>query len=99
MQQALARRGLTLTAALCAVAAAADTASALPSALVTTTVAAALGAAAGALGAVAALANGVTKAMFTSKVKTAMTLLLASRPPGHRRGDLGSHGLCRPARP
>src|SRR5262245_3988481 len=77
MQQRLARRGLTLTAALCAVAAAAGTASALSSALVTTTVGAALGASAGAAGAsarVAALANGVTKAMFASKVKTATAL-------------------------
>src|SRR5262249_56455373 len=44
MQGRLARRGLTLTAALCAVAAAAGTASALPSALVTPTVGATLGA-------------------------------------------------------
>jgi WD40 repeat protein len=79
MQRRLARRGLTLTAALCAVAAAADTASALSSALVTTTVSAALGAgaAAGASARVAALANGVTKALFASKVKTATALLLA----------------------
>jgi RNA polymerase sigma factor (sigma-70 family) len=81
MQQRLARRGLTLAAALCAVAAAADTASALPSALVTTTVSAALGARAGTAAAasarVAALANGVTKAMFASKVKAATALLLA----------------------
>ena len=81
MQQRLARRGLTLTAALCAVAAAADTASALSSALVTTTVGAALGARAGTAAGVsaraAALANGVTKAMFASKVKTATALLLA----------------------
>src|SRR5437763_5873483 len=81
MQQRLVRRGLTLTAALCAVAAAADTASALPSALVTTTVRAALGAgagtAAGASARAAALANGVTKAMFASKVKAALALLLA----------------------
>jgi RNA polymerase sigma factor (sigma-70 family) len=81
MQERLARRGLTLTAALCAVAVAADTASALSSALVTTTVSAALGAqagtAAGVSAQVAALANGVTKAMFASKVKTATALLLA----------------------
>src|SRR5262249_35256276 len=44
MQQRLARRGLTLTVALCAVAATAGTAPALPAALVTTTVGAALGA-------------------------------------------------------
>src|SRR5213080_3977675 len=44
MQQRLARRGLTLAVALCAVAAAAGTASALSPALVTTTVGAALGA-------------------------------------------------------
>src|SRR5262245_9151250 len=77
MQQRLVRRGLTLTAALCAVAAAADTASALPSALVTTTVRAALSAGAGTAGVsarVVALANGVTKAMFASKVKTATAL-------------------------
>src|SRR5581483_2941283 len=81
MQQRLTRRGLTLTAALCAVAVAADTASALSSALVTTTVRAALGAgvgtAAGVPARAAALANGVTKAMFASKVKAAMALLLA----------------------
>ncbi|HET8645839.1 MAG TPA: sigma-70 family RNA polymerase sigma factor, partial [Vicinamibacteria bacterium] len=81
MQQRLARRGLTLTAALCAVAAAADTASALPPALLTATVGAALGAragtAAGASAQVTALANGVTKAMFASKVKAAMAVLLA----------------------
>jgi RNA polymerase sigma factor (sigma-70 family) len=80
MQQRLARRGLTLTAALCAVAAAADTASALSSALVTTTVRAARGAwtgtAAGASARVAALANGVTKTLFASKVKAATALLL-----------------------
>src|SRR5262249_39066434 len=62
-------------------AAPADTAAALSSALVTTTVRAALGAgagtAAGASARVAALANGVTKAMFASKVKAAMALLLA----------------------
>lgn len=81
MQERLVRRGLTLTAALCAVAATADTASAMASALVTTTVRAALGAgvgtAAGASARAAALANGVTKAMFASKVKAAMALLLA----------------------
>src|SRR5262245_52734677 len=81
MQERLARRGLTLTAALCAVAAAADTASALSSTLVTTTVRAALGAgigtAAGVPARAAALAHGVTKAMFASKVKTALALLLA----------------------
>ncbi|HZY89185.1 MAG TPA: sigma-70 family RNA polymerase sigma factor, partial [Gemmataceae bacterium] len=81
MQQRLARRGLTLTVALCAVAATAGTAPALPAALVTTTVGAALGArvgtAAGASARAAALANGVTKAMFASKVKTATALLLA----------------------
>jgi RNA polymerase sigma factor (sigma-70 family) len=81
MQQRLARRGLTLAAALCAVAAAAGTASALPSALVTTTVSAAhgvvAGTAAGASERVVALANGVTKAMFASKVKAATVLLLA----------------------
>jgi RNA polymerase sigma factor (sigma-70 family) len=81
MQTQLARRGLTLAAALCAVAAAAGTASALSPALVTTTVGAALGTwagtAAGVSAPVAALANGVTKAMFASKVKTATALLLA----------------------
>src|SRR5215470_10508540 len=81
MQQRLARRGLTLTVALCAVAATAGTAPALPAALVTTTVGAALGArvgtAAGASARAAALANGVTKALFASKVKTATALLLA----------------------
>jgi WD40 repeat protein len=81
MQQRLAQRGLTLTAALCAVAVAADTASAVSSALVTTTVGAALGVragtAAGVPARVAALANGVIKAMFASKLKTATALLLA----------------------
>src|SRR5262245_44240860 len=81
MQQRLARHGLTLAAALCAVGVAAGTASALSSALVTTTVSAALGAragtAAGVSARVAALANGVRKAMFASKVKTATALLLA----------------------
>ncbi len=81
MQERLARRGLTLAAALCAVGAAADTASALSSTLVTTTVRAALGAgvgtAAGVPARAAALANGVTKAMFASKIKTATALLLA----------------------
>jgi RNA polymerase sigma factor (sigma-70 family) len=80
MQERLARRGLTLTAVLCAVAVAADTASAA-TALLTTTVSAARGAwagtAAGVSARVAALANGVTKAMFASKVKTATALLLA----------------------
>src|SRR5437762_1088148 len=72
---------MTLTTALCAVAAAADTASALSSALVTTTVRAApgggVGTAAGVPARAAALANGVTKAMFASKVKAATALLLA----------------------
>ena len=81
MQGQLARRGLTLTAALGAVAATAATASALSSALLTTTVSAALGARAGAAAdvsaRVAALANGATKAMFASKVKAATALLLA----------------------
>src|SRR5262245_15893028 len=81
MQERLVRRGLTLTAALCAVAATADTASALSSALVSTTVSAALGVRAGMAAGVsaraAALANGVTKAMFASKVKMATALLLA----------------------
>jgi WD40 repeat protein len=81
MQQRLVQRGLTLTAALCAVAAAADTASALSPALVSTTVRAALGArtgmAVGVSAQAAALANGVTKAMFASKVKAAMALLFA----------------------
>src|SRR5262249_20040395 len=81
MQERLVRRGLTLTAALCAVAAAADTASALSTALVTTTVSAARGVRAGMAAGVsaraAALANGVTKAMFASKVKMATALLLA----------------------
>jgi RNA polymerase sigma factor (sigma-70 family) len=80
MQDCLARRGLTLAAALCAVAAAAGSASALSSALVTTTVSAALGVRAGMVAGVsaraAALANGVTKAMFASKVKTATAVLL-----------------------
>ena len=78
MQERLVRRGLTLSAALCAVAAA-DTASALSSALVTTTVSAALGGgagtAAGVSARVAALANGVTKAMFASKIKVATALV------------------------
>ncbi len=81
MQQRLAWRGLTLSAALCAVGVAAGTASALSSTLVTMTVGAALGARAGTVAGVsaraAALANGVTKAMFASKVKTATALLLA----------------------
>jgi len=81
MQERLARRGLTLAAALCAIAAVAGTASALSSSLVTTTVRTALGAgagtAAGVSARVAALANGVTKAMFASKVKIATVLLLA----------------------
>jgi RNA polymerase sigma factor (sigma-70 family) len=81
MQTRLTRRGLTLSAALCAVAAAANTASALSSALLTATVRAALcaraGTAVGVSGRVAALANGVTKAMFVSNVKTATALLLA----------------------
>jgi RNA polymerase sigma factor (sigma-70 family) len=81
MQESLTRRGLTLAAALCAVATAANTASALSSALFTATVRAALGAragtAAGVSGRVAALANGVTKAMFLSKAKMATALLLA----------------------
>src|SRR5262249_9082988 len=80
MQERLARRGLTLAAALCAVAAAAGAASALSTALITTTVGAALsaraGTAAGVSAPVAALANGVTKAMFASKVKTATALLI-----------------------
>src|SRR5262249_47838751 len=62
---------------------AADTASALPSALVTTTVSAARGAgagtAAGASARATALANGVTEAMFASKVKAAAAPLLALR--------------------
>lgn len=81
MQQRLAQRGLSLTGALCAVAATADTASALSSALVTATVSGALGAGAatvvGASARVVALANGVTKAMFASKLKAATALLLA----------------------
>jgi RNA polymerase sigma factor (sigma-70 family) len=81
MQERLARRGLTLAAALSAVAAAAGSASALSSALVTTTVSAALGVRAGMAAGVSAqaaeLANGVTKAMFASKVKMATALLLA----------------------
>src|SRR5262249_14224932 len=69
----------------CAVAAAADTASALSSALVTTTASVALGVragtAAGVSARVAALANRVTKAMFASKLKTATALLLAAGLP------------------
>src|SRR5262249_27450410 len=82
MQPRLARRGLTLAAALCGVASTAATAPALPSALVTTTVGAAVsalaGTAAGASARAAALANGVTKAMFASKLKTATALLLVA---------------------
>src|SRR5262245_7409926 len=81
MQQRLARRGLALTAALWAAAPATGPASAGPPALVRTTVSAALGAgagtAAGASARVAALANGVTKALLASKVKMATALLLA----------------------
>ncbi len=99
MQERLVRRGLTLTAALCAVAAAADTASALSSALVTTTVRAALGAAVGTAAGVparaAALADGVTKAMFASNAGAAV----GPRPPGHGCGNLDSPGFRRPTRP
>ncbi len=76
MQQRLARRGLTLSAALCAAAVAAGTASALPPALVTTTVRAGAGTAGGASARVAALADGVTKALFASKFKAVTALLL-----------------------
>jgi RNA polymerase sigma factor (sigma-70 family) len=81
IQGRLVQRGLTLAAALCTVAAAADSASALSAGLIATTVGAARGAwagtAAGASARVAALAGGVTKAMFASKVKMATAMLLA----------------------
>jgi RNA polymerase sigma factor (sigma-70 family) len=81
MQARLARRGLTLGAALCAIAAAGDTASALSSALLSTTVCVAIraraGTAAGVSTRVAGLANAVTKAMAFGKLKTAMAMLLA----------------------
>src|SRR5262249_14311547 len=73
--------GLTLTAALCTFAVAADTASALSSALVTTTVSAARGPRAGTAAGVpargAAPAHRGTKAMFASKDKNAPAPLLA----------------------
>jgi RNA polymerase sigma factor (sigma-70 family) len=83
MRQRLTRRGLTLTAVLCAGAISAGDALALPPPLVKTTIKAALGAAASraAAGAVpapvAALAEGVTRAMFANKVTIATLLALA----------------------
>ncbi len=82
MQERLARRGLTLTGALCAAGLAASPAPALPPHLVHQTVDAAQAVLAGKAAAMAApvrtLLEGVTKAMLTSKVKLATVVLLAA---------------------
>jgi RNA polymerase sigma factor (sigma-70 family) len=84
LQQRLTRRGLTLSAALCAGAWEANAAAAVPAVLLRTTSKAALGIAAGqtATGVVsapvAALVEGVTRTMFLSKAKLAGILLLAA---------------------
>ncbi len=75
MQQRLARRGLTLAAALCAAAVTADAAAALPPTFVAATVRAALGA--GSSARVAALANGASRALLLGRLKVATALLLA----------------------
>jgi RNA polymerase sigma factor (sigma-70 family) len=73
LRQRLTRRGLTLAAVLCAGAVAAGDALALSPPLVRTTIKAVLGAAPAP---VAALAEGVTKAMFANKIKVATLLAL-----------------------
>jgi RNA polymerase sigma factor (sigma-70 family) len=81
MQQRLTRRGLTLSAALCAGSLSAGEALALPPPLLTATVRAVLGVATGQAAAVsapvAALAEGVTRAMLASKGKALTLLVLA----------------------
>jgi RNA polymerase sigma factor (sigma-70 family) len=81
MQQRLTRRGLTLGAALCAGTLGAGNASALPTSLVQITLEAALDVAAGrgpglAPARAAALADGVRRAMFATKVKFVTMLVL-----------------------
>ena len=79
MQQRLTRRGLTLSAALCAGSLSADEALALSPALVETTIRAVIHGARGAAVAapVAALADGATHALLTNKVKLVTFLALA----------------------
>jgi RNA polymerase sigma factor (sigma-70 family) len=83
LQQRLTRRGMMLSAALCAAAIAREAVSA-PAALVRATLGGALlkttdpAAAAGVSAEVAALVEGVTRSMFASKAKLATSVLLAA---------------------
>jgi RNA polymerase sigma factor (sigma-70 family) len=81
MQQRLTRRGLTLSAVLCAGSLVGDEALALAPALVQTAIQAGVAAVAGQVvtvaAPVAALAEGVSKAMFANKVKVGLLLVFA----------------------
>jgi RNA polymerase sigma factor (sigma-70 family) len=97
LQRRLARRGLTLSAALCVTALAQDAASAaLPAKLVTTTVKAAMhymlkGTIAGVVSKeVAALVQGVARTMVAAKMKVATVLLVAVGIAGAGAGLLSA---------
>jgi RNA polymerase sigma factor (sigma-70 family) len=83
LQQRLARRGISLATALCAGGVTATVQAAINRPLVQTTIQAALGIAAGKMAAgvstrVAALVEGVTKAMFMSKLKLAALIAITA---------------------
>ncbi len=109
IRQRLTRRGLTLTAVLCAGALSAGEGLAVPPPLVRTTVKVALAAAASCAAAgavrapVAALAEGVTRAMFAKKVTIATLLALAAALLAAGAGALvgrpGDAALAREAPP
>jgi RNA polymerase sigma factor (sigma-70 family) len=109
IRQRLTRRGVTLAAVLCAGALSAGEGLALPPPLVKTTIKVALAAAAGCAAAgavrapVAALAEGVTRAMLTNKVKIATLLALAAAllaaGAGALAGRPGGAALAREAPP
>jgi RNA polymerase sigma factor (sigma-70 family) len=103
LQARLQRRGITLTAALCAVAVDASAEAAAPSLLLRTTVEAALGIAAGQTatgvvsGPVASLVEGASRAMFLSKVKLAVLVLAVAGLVAAAAGSHFHRALATPA--
>ncbi len=106
LRQRLARRGVELSAVLAALAVAQEAGrAALPAALLDPTIRFGLSAAAGGLAAgvipshIAALAAGVTRAMFLSKTKIAAILLIAAGLLAAGAGMLRHRTLAAPAAP
>jgi RNA polymerase sigma factor (sigma-70 family) len=103
LQQRFTRRGLTLSAALCAGAVSAGVEAAAPKTLLRTTIQAALGIAAGQSAAgvapapVAKLVEGVTRTMFLNKVKLAGVLILSAGLLATGVGSQLRHAFANPA--